>query len=609
MAEINTVADPAINRFWQSNVAFRLLVAIGVSLVICVTMPWLIFLLVLSIIASPLALPFVISPSLMLYYGAAYAGGFRWGPRGAGIALVGTAALTTIPAIQGNRWQERIVENLIAGDKSDLSIVFRPKTLAITQPFHRADLFGCSELCVRLLLNGEIDRVIIVPVPTAEAVPSDYTEGTAYSIEQRPTCPDVKLEGSGGLRVEGEQRQGQERVSVPALLAVAVATGRCIVHERATLAAADALIVRGAGAVGRDRSTFGLSIFADTVTAQRHSLFLREGDTFREVYRRTGVVYRRLTPVLLPTFSQETKGALPIAFFRDVSFIGTSDMFSPEPDWNAFLQQLLGLRLKLDTTGNSESLRTQLSKSLEQPGELPVVTANLMNSINQEAVRGRRLRPGDVRLLARYIADPRATVVGSHIEVLDYAKDEPLVDLQAVAEAAFQRLRSIPTTFRGQNEDPALHNQVSTLARAIAALPAKAMEKRFDDFVWLAQTHPLRISAGRALPQLSAFGEQGLPILLRLLDEGGAAQPPQNGGLLRPDLRHLIHWGLTGLCKLGAAAGPSAVGELSERVRSQETDRIHIWRLLLSTLVSMGASDETIRAFFDHVGSYPAAAK
>jgi hypothetical protein len=106
----------------------------------------------------------------------------------------------------------------------------------------------------------------------------------------------------------------------------------------------------------------------------------------------------------------------------------------------------------------------------------------------------------------------------------------------------------------------------------------------------------MRISAYRALVQLSALGNGGIPTLFSLLDAAAAAKarPSKSHPYAEYDWQHNYLAGVLGLCK-GGSPMSAALPDFIERLKFGEiSTNGSYWRLTLGTLVNLGADDRVI---------------
>ncbi|MFN2427463.1 MAG: hypothetical protein ABR587_13565, partial [Candidatus Binatia bacterium] len=118
------------------------------------------------------------------------------------------------------------------------------------------------------------------------------TPAFAFHLEERASCPEVQIPG----RASGEP---VDDAKPDEAMRLAIASGRCLIEERTTMADAEAVVVTGRLQHGAREASAGLSLTADTVAVDRAAVHLRERDGFAERYRWTGLTVLRhpLVPV------------------------------------------------------------------------------------------------------------------------------------------------------------------------------------------------------------------------------------------------------------------------------------------------------------------------
>lgn len=135
-------------------------------------------------------------------------------------------------------------------------------------------------------------------------------------------------------------------------------------------------------------------------------------------------------------------------------------------------------------------------------------------------------------------------------------------------------------------------SSLSNLDAALAALSTQSLAPHFYELERLAQDPSAQQFLGSALARLGAFGKDGVPALLHLIEAGLGGGPTfyRNDRYQRPYLA-----GLEGLCRAGES-GASALPEL-KRWLAQQKVPVHAGygSLLIQTFTRLG---EDVRALW-----------
>jgi hypothetical protein len=226
----------------------------------------------------------------------------------AGIILVLAFAIPLVI----NAPHERKITQLQATDVQSSGIIKLPAVVAIDLPkasHTRGWGVGpfCEALCLRLLYNGVVSRVVAVA-----RWPDGKVELASYGIERRDLCPKVDLPRTlivwlGEHRASG----GTRRMRVEDRVQARIAAGECLVRDAGRIEDAGTIISVRNVKPGLDVFRGPWNLWLDTVNAQR--LEIAETDD-RVLYRRT-----EINAALLAEPLRSTAGG---GFFTTVTYAG-----------------------------------------------------------------------------------------------------------------------------------------------------------------------------------------------------------------------------------------------------------------------------------------------
>jgi len=512
--------------------------------------------------------------------------------RGApGVAIGGAVSLAVLAVVPwlANRDLAATADALVAGDMT-LPAPQRFSTLALVQS-GRGARPSCGDLCQRALLNGAADRVIVARAETATDTLPDSLSGTAYRIEPRSTCPDLDLkDGIEPLELAGEKRQYGDPTAAD-MLRMRAARGQCLVEAPATIAEADAVLQWGSVRKGTSPVNAGMSPFADTVSASRLSLYIRENDSLAERHRTTAVTYNPLLPILAPSYVGGYGFELRAGLLRGVAFRGDAERYRQEPRLGAFLQQTLKMDLLLHDEDADADTRQLIVDIIEGPTAPDRTAGKVINRLFEKMrARPKSATREDAELALRVLADRRVPIPRDVAAASRAFRDDADI-APRLADALYARLGDTPPQQKEDDPDY-LGYTLSYLANAIDALPDDTALPYRAVLETLARNRQSRVTGYTALRKLSAFGADAVPTLIYLIDDAHAVHGKIAAG--EDDWQHPYLAGLQGLCRMGAP-GASAVPLLYARLAAGKIALFgSYWDLTAVTLASLGATTDDI---------------
>ena len=400
------------------------------------------------------------------------------------------------------------------------------------------------------------------------------------------TCPAFDLREGERLDIPGEQVEWGDK-SPGDLLRLKAAQGICLTARDATLAEADAILVGGRIKQGQSPYSAGLSLSADTVSAERLALFIRQDGRLVERYRATGVTYYPLLPVLLPSYIGGYGLELGAGFLRSTAYLGDAEQYRQSPSLGLFLADKMRLDLALRDADAVQVTREVIASALDRDGPIDRSNAKVMQDFFETMSRRKDADTADAALALRILEDRRVPVPRvASAPVRKFAKDDPALAKQFAA-ALFGRLFEIDPAEKEDDPDY-LGYPLAYLAGAIAALPDEAILPYRAELEKLARDKQARVPAYVTLRRLSVFGADAAPTLIFLIDNSvtGTADRSSNAW------QHPYLAGIQGLCGVGRA-GSAAIPLLYERLKDGRMVKYgSYWDMTINTLVSLGADPE-----------------
>lgn len=604
----------------------RLVRILGVATLVVLLFPWIVVVAMISVVGIPLGIALAASPTFFLLALGATAGRNLAKRETLAPALVGAAAMLALLAAGAsgfNAMLHRTADALTAGDHDDLTRPLRAKTLAIVGRHpHRwpKGATRCDAICQRLLLSGEVERVLHAEPPREEKAGPDAstggspaprwtaaTEAVSFRFEKREPCPTVVLADAGEISAIEKGRSAAEEMRL------AVASGRCLVEEAARLGDADFLLETSTPHRGAREMEAGLSPWADTVHAERLALFEAGPSGFVERYRWTGVETLEHPWILVPTVAGGSELRMVAAFSRSAVRRNPrpfAEQWHFEPDLGLFLRDDAHLGFSVTATAAAGTDRLAIvTAALDREGPLRPVDQRVIEDMFEEleSFRYGRAKSADAaeaerreairRVALRAILDPRVIPPRRTMALVQATVDAGGADIAALASVLFERLATTDPELR-EDHPSYLGWPLDYLALAVSALPAEAVLPHREALERLAADPEARVRGSRALVQFSVFGADAAPTLLGLVDEAGrmkSAAPPKERD--RDRWERPLRAALSAMCLAGPRA-PEFPDALLERLR----DGTLPWTpslsgLLVSTFVQAGADPEPLRVF------------
>jgi hypothetical protein len=292
-------------------------------------------------LGEPLAFVIGVAPialvALILAIGGRRLMEIRWYlPFVAVAGLVGVLALFPHAANKVVSWR---MAELAAGDQRKFTRPPRIDTLALVRMQEPA----CDGLCQRLLLNNQVKRLLYVNASDPAFSPVMGAPAIAFRLERRASCPPANLDPDGGEIQLISERTSETGASPLERMRNAIASGQCLIVERATLGEADVALFRRM--VFNTEPSALASLFGvegEAVCGERLSMYQHDGSMFRESYRRTSITAEKVANINAWYFNLNSlTGASIVRRFTQTYY--------DSPGWTVFLTDLMGFDLTLQS--------------------------------------------------------------------------------------------------------------------------------------------------------------------------------------------------------------------------------------------------------------------
>ena len=568
------------------------LIVLGLVTLVTYLVPWIVIVAMISIIGIPIAFGLMAAPGIFLFLLLAKLihkpiSGHALSPIAAAAGAL--ALLAGIP-YPYNVAMDRRMDELVACDVERFNEPLRVKTFAMRSEsrFGSGNEPQCDDLCQRMLLNDQAQRVVYATVKTIDAPLDPSAPAMSFRLERRADCPAPSLTaGSGAVHIEGEQRAYRDKTATE-LLHLVIAAGNCLVGEKTTLGDADAIVTRGSLQRGETPMRAGFTLGADTIRADRLALHVRGPQGVVEVLRRTAVMAEKLTPILFASLNMSGMDVRP-GFFRIADYRNSASNRYEDREWSVFLSKTLGLDLALRPGDAVVETRGLIVAALDRPGPLNAAQQKLIDDYFAGLGKSNSFDPSEDALALRLLNDERAPLAQGVWAAVRNARDRPPAYFASIAGAAFRRLRAVDMSAKNGSE------QAQRAATLIDALPPDAVRTHRADLEWLAREEKLSVQAWTALRQLAAFGADAAPTLLYLIDDsarirGADVKRSRNTN----DWQHPYLAGIGAFCRMGRSGGAMAQPLIERLDAGAVLVYGSYWRQTIATFVSLGADPEDL---------------
>jgi hypothetical protein len=196
-----------------------------------------------------------------------------------------------------NAPHEQEIAQLQATDVEPSDVIKLPAVVAIELPKFWLGARGegpfCEALCLRLLYNGVVSRVISIA-----RSPNGTTELASFRIERRDQCPKPDLPRSLIVWPRQHLEMGTGPKSVENRVKARIAAGECLVREAGRVEDAGLVIAFRSAKAGVSPLRQPWNLWLDSADAKRLEIVEADG---RVLYRRTQITAELLSAPLRST--------------------------------------------------------------------------------------------------------------------------------------------------------------------------------------------------------------------------------------------------------------------------------------------------------------------
>lgn len=261
-------------------------------------------------------------------------------------AIAITCIIVLGPALIISLVNQIRISELIKADQNNLSLPLNFNTVAIRRwDKFETNVTSCDDLCLHLLISGASERVVIIKEFDITSPPSFQSIGTAFHLETRKTCPDLKFESrSQTLRIkpfEGRKRYYHKKMEHE------ISKGRCLIQSSTDLSRVDMVISTGSLRNNQNGTNVKLPLFSQA--AGRVSVHVRNENRLEERYSWTGLTYNN--PFNYVPLPRRITGQYQISIGYDsfISSLGPSSSqfrYMSDEYWTHLLTTKMGVKFK-----------------------------------------------------------------------------------------------------------------------------------------------------------------------------------------------------------------------------------------------------------------------
>ena len=314
----------------------------------------LVVIALISVIGIPIALALMFLPAIASLYIASelmrQAARLIW-PTGAkppGLISMGVIVVVVAFAVglAANLKQGAAAKALLETDFVSAA-TFKARSVAITiegEPGneHRR---ACNELCLKLLIFGDVEKVLITGPINIEKGPVSSAKAISARFQQRGDCEKEHSFPRAGIYRADVSEKRKAAYAVYEEAQRRQDAGICLIETPARLSEADVVVAGTEIKKGKSAAAAKFDIFADTASATRLSLYRRTGGGFEEVSRRTVVRYAPLILPAAPTYVPTTGLDMRVGFARVPSYLNAKGAKGARNAQGDFAAERLGLNL------------------------------------------------------------------------------------------------------------------------------------------------------------------------------------------------------------------------------------------------------------------------
>ena len=361
------------------------------------------------------------------------------------------AGIMVAPPFFENRNSVQKISTLMAQDMDRLQPLANIESLGIlVKTDAESDYARCEELCIRLLVNGEAEQVIIASAPNL-VEPVDWTlPAISYSLESREGCPNDKTgHDLIPLDISGRRTTADRDLATETLRNSEV-SGKCLSKTPANLGDAGVVLLYGDIANGKTAYGAGIDFYADTINAVRLSVFHKTENEYQLMYQKTVASYEKHIPVVAPVRLIKGNGD----FNSRVGFLRTETLFGMpsgsvrlQMDATELLVGQMGLNLEIDEDSVRVTTTKLIEEFLDTPGRISRDSYPWINDF-LSSLSGSELDADKILLIMRILEDRRIdTLDGSKLAVRSILKSTDGTHANQLAKVLFERLAETETGY------------------------------------------------------------------------------------------------------------------------------------------------------------------
>jgi hypothetical protein len=451
----------------------------------------------------------------------------------------GAAAVLVVIVVVGvptayNAFYRHERQALVSGDIAWTGSLTHTKTLAILtdapEDPNWYDRKECGPLrCRALLYHHAVDAVLVAfPPPIGDRL-NAAMRVTRYRLDHRTWCPPIEH--------MDERRHGRNLDQL-----AAAAAGECLISEPATLGDADVIVLDQTFAPRR----IALDIPTEGVTGERIAIYVRAGDRWREVYRKTSIGGADWSIPLRVGIPNRDRFGLLMFGGGEPGFM-TAHMTGAAPLSVAQTMAEHGLG-EHDGAVPTEADMAALARRLLADPTIPHASAAMQFLASYPWLGG--WRRNDLGTIAAIIRDQRVTDF-PHVPWQDETPAE-------LAQPIIDRILASDVSGAPSATECGQRCALRVLGEVFSLLPAGAAAAQYNQLLRLAEDRTRRPYVAAMFWRLADAGPRSFDVFERLIRDGlqeGHAAANKTSWALGDGC--MVPISLYGLTRLGEAAKPA----------------------------------------------------
>lgn len=593
-----------IDRKNRTGLIIQVLVIVAILNAFVFAVPAALFVLIFSVVGIPVALvlgvlpaatemALIAVPAFLLIRKKTNLGKWLSALLSAAIALV----LLWLPTIAFNSYLDHKTAQLVSGDHNDVAPGKTYPIIALGQVEGQwRGPLGCGNLCLRLLLSENAEKVqVFAPDKSGTALSLD-TPVDEYHFAKATPCPKIDFhERATPIDLQQGDNIDLGDADPISLAEKFLQSGKCLQKDKTTIASADLVISLFESEPELWRFEHpGLALSKYALAFQQMTAATRNKNTheFKEIFRETKYRANRLAPLLVPIPDLQFEGTSEMAWARSVKVSADWNPIYNETDIARFLVKKLGVDIAINQSILKQRKQEVISAATLE-SRAPTKDEWLFYA-DKDGDWGRQLNQKTYDLAFRTLKNPLVppppTAPEMMAHVCETQNENSIRELRDALLSKAEQGQTWPNSVE-VDEDQALQS----IGAALDELCLARDDVMFKRLVALAHLPAVQLHGRTIIKQLHYYNEAAEPVFRYLLDTGLEAckqhSPQESCG--EPYISALANYCLMG--RVFAEGKPHLMSLVANGTIPMHAKQ---GMVAASTIVRMGASPEDVWPYF-----------